>query len=306
MDISDLHTFLRVVDLGSLSGVARERNVPVSQVSRAITRLEALHKTRLLHRSTHGLSLTDEGQTVADYGRRISAALRDMADDIAPSGVLRGSLRVAVSAAMAHYVIAPSLAGLLALHPQLEIDLLADDRFVDLARDGVDLAIRTGKVADTLVARQIGLHDRRLYASPSYLAAHGQPVRVADLAMHRLITNSVAPELNRWLFKAEGADGQPSSDANTAPVELVVHGQVRANSTGVAMTMALHGLGIVRGNTAICAPLVERGQLVPVLADWVQDQSVPIYAVMLPERYRSPKVRAAIDYWMQWFAAESA
>ena len=74
MDFADLHLFLRVAELGSLSGVARERDVPVSQISRAITRLEAQHKTRLLHRSTHGLSLTDEGQTMVDYGKRISTS----------------------------------------------------------------------------------------------------------------------------------------------------------------------------------------------------------------------------------------
>ncbi len=297
MDFADLHLFLRVAELGSLSGVARERGVPVSQISRAITRLEAQHKIRLLHRSTHGLSLTDEGQTMLDYGKRISTSMQDLADDIAPSGVLRGTLRVAVSAAMAHYVIAPSLIGLLALHPQLQVELMADDRAVDLAREGADIAIRSGQIADSLVAREIGRQDRRLYAAPGYLARWGQPSSVADLAQHRLITNSVIPAFNHWPFD--------SPDAVTQPSVFHASGQLRANSTAVMMTMALQGLGIVRGSSVICAPLVKQGLLLPVLADLVHKEVLPIYAVMLAERHRSPKVRAAIDYWLQWFAREA-
>ena len=297
MDFADLHLFLRVVELGSLSGVARERDVPVSQISRAITRLEAQHKTRLLHRSTHGLSLTDEGQTLLDYGKRISSSLQDLADDIAPCGVLRGTLRVAVSAAMAHYVIAPSLLGLLALHPQLQVELLADDRAVDLAREGADIAIRSGHIADSLVAREIGRQDRRLYATPDYLARWGQPTSVADLANHRLITNSVVPAFNQWPFYGAVA-GAPHSIFHA-------NGQLRANSTAVMMTMALQGLGIVRSSSVICAPLVSQGLLLPVLGDLVHSEVLPIYAVMLAERHRSPKVRAAIDYWLLWFAREA-
>ena len=297
MDFADLHLFLRVAELGSLSGVARERNVPVSQISRAITRLEAQHHTRLLHRSTHGLSLTDEGQTMVDYGKRIGTSLQDLADDIAPSGVLRGTLRVAVSAAMAHYVIAPSLLGLLALHPQLQVELMADDRAVDLAREGADIAIRSGHIADSLVAREIGRQDRRLYATPDYLARWGQPTSVADLANHRLITNSVIPAFNQWPFY--------SPDAGAPPSIFHASGQLRANSTAVMMTMALQGLGIVRSSSVICAPLVSQGLLLPVLGNLVHSEVLPIYAVMLAERHRSPKVRAAIDYWLLWFAREA-
>lgn len=297
MNFADLHLFLRVAELGSLSGVARERDVPVSQISRAITRLEAQHKTRLLHRSTHGLSLTDEGQTMVDYGKRISTSLQDLTDDIAPSGVLRGTLRVAVSAAMAHYVIAPSLLGLLTLHPQLQVELMADDRAVDLAREGADIAIRSGHIADSLLAREIGRQDRRLYASPDYLTRYGQPSCVADLANHRLITNSVIPAFNHWPFYSSSDDARPT----------IFHasGQLRANSTAVMMTMALQGLGIVRSSSVICAPLIKQGLLRPVLSDLVYSEVIPIYAVMLQERHRSPKVRAAIDYWLQWFAAAS-
>lgn len=292
MDLDDLHTFSRVVELGSLSAAARERDVPVSQISRSLTRLEAQHKVRLLHRSTHALSLTEAGQSLLEHGKKMLASYAQFEADVGDHKQVTGVVNLGVSAAMAQYVIIPSLASLAQRHPQLSMELHVDDRVVDMAQHGIDLAIRTGDPgSDVLVARKIGEHGRRLYASPIYIAAHGAPSSLDELQQHRLITNSVQPLLNRWPFVSNGQT-----------VIHVARGHYRANSTGMMMNMVLQGLGLVRGNTAICEPMVSRGQLVRVLDDIVDCQTVPINAVMLQERHRAPKIRACIEFFAQWLS----
>ena len=291
MDLSDVQTFQRVVELGSLSAAARERDVPVSHISRVITRLEALHKVRLLHRSTHALSLTEAGQTLLDHGKSMLISLADLQADFAANQAdISGTVHMGISPAMAQYVIVPSLPDLAKRYPQLGVELHADDRSVDIVRQGLDLTIRTGPLgSDNLVARPIGEHGRRLYAAPAYARQFGLPQAVVDLQQHKVITNSVVPAYNRWPFVVDGK-----------LLVVTPRGFYRANSTGVIMTMALQGLGIVRGNTAICEPLVARGELVRVLDNVVQYEAVPINAVMLQERHRAPKVRACIEFFAQW------
>ncbi len=291
MDLDDVALFTRVAELGSLSAVARERNAPVSLVSRAVSRLEALHQVRLLHRSTHGLSLTEPGLALLEHGKRMLLSLADLEAEFASNQAqISGTVHIGVSPAMATYVIVPSLHALAERHPQLSIELHVDDRAIDIARQGIDFAIRTGPLgSDNLVARVIGQHGRRFYATPGYLKRYGTPRTVADLDTHRLITNSVIPAFNRWPFIVNGQ-----------VVEYQPRGHYRASSTGIMMRMALEGLGIVRGNTAICDPLVHSGALVYVLNDIVESPVVPINAVMLQERHRSPKVRLCIDFFAQW------
>jgi DNA-binding transcriptional LysR family regulator len=295
MDLQDIALFIRVAELGSLSAAARERDVPVSQVSRALARLEAGRQLRLLHRTTHALSLTEAGQALLEHGRRMLQSWADFDAEVGDANQVSGTVQLAVSAAMAQYVIVPSLPQLAKRHPQLGVELHVDDRIVDMAREGIDLAIRTGVPGtDRLVARQIGQHGRKLYAAPSYLRAYGQPKDVAALEQHRLITNSAQPALNRWPFNVRGQ-----------AVVHVARGHWRANSTNMMMNMALLGMGIVRGNTAICEPLVASDKLALVLDKLVHNDEVPIYAVMLQERHRAPKIRACIEFFAQWLAGEA-
>jgi DNA-binding transcriptional LysR family regulator len=265
MDLSDLHTFTRVVELGSLSGAARESDVPVSQISRSLARLEALHKVRLLHRSTHALSLTEAGQSLLEHGKRMLESYAQFEADVSDGAEISGMVKLAASPAMAQYVIVPSLESLAQKYPQLAVELNVDDRAVDMAQQGIDLAIRTGDPgSDNLVARKIGEHGRRLYATPGYIAAHGMPQSLEDLAQHHLITNSAQPILNRWPFIINGQR-----------ITHIARGHYRANSSDSVMAMAFAGLGIVRSNTAICEPMVARGQLVRVMESQVDCQTVP-------------------------------
>lgn len=294
LTFDDLKLFARVAALGTLSAVAREREVPVSQVSRALSRIEKTSGVKLVNRSTHALSMTPEGETFLAYCHRITGSLDELEGEFsAKTREANGVVRVAASTVMAQYRIVPSLPGLHARHPRVQVELEVSDRLSDIARDGIDIAIRTtSHLADTLVARQIGTHGRALYATPGYLAAAGTPSHPDDLAQHRLITNSAATHLNTWPFVVDGR-----------PVKLAAQGFWRTNDTAVAASMVLMGLGIGRLSTIAAEPLVRERQLVPVLPAWVDQQQSPVYALTAGTRHRLPKIKACLDYWAEWFAA---
>ncbi len=296
LTLDDFALFARVAELGNLSAVARERDVPTSQVSRALTRIEAQCGARLVHRSTHGLSLTDEGLAVAAHGTQLLAQAQILEAELDERrGDPSGLVRVATSPVMA-LLLLPGLGPLLDRHPRLRVEIAADDRLVDMARDGIDIAIRTGTPThDGLVARPIGQHTRGLYATPAYLRQHGEPTHPDDLARHRLIANSASPVLNRWPFLVDGVER-----------EIKVTGTLRTDNTGTVLAMALAGLGVARLNRDVAAAHVAAGHLVPLLAEHVPITPNPVYAVMLPDRQRLPKVRVCVDHFAAWMGEVSA
>ena len=287
-----MHLFARVAERGTLSAVARERDVPVSQISRSLSRIEKACGARLIHRSTHGLSLTPEGQTFNDYCRRMIGTLDELEGEFAgKSREVSGLVRVAASTVVAQYQLVPSLAGLGLRHPRLRVELEVGDRLLDMARDGIDIAIRTvSNLPDTVVARQIGTLGRALYASHAYVAAHGLPTHPDGLAEHKLITNNTVTMLNQWPFVIKGK-----------PIEYAAEGRWRTNDTNMGATMVLQGLGIGRLATLVGDVLVRQKLLVPVLEKCVDLRPVPVYAVTAGGRHRLPKIKACIDYWAEWF-----
>lgn len=294
--LDDIALFVRVAELGTLSAAARERNIPVSQVTRSLARLEADCGARLMHRSTHGLSLTDEGDTVLAHGRRLLETAGELDGEL--SGRVSGPsgwVRVSVSLVVAETVIAPSLAGLYERHPQLHIDLIADDRVADLARDGIDIAIRAGELDnDSLVARRLGHFGRMVVASPSYLERFGTPRTLSDLERHRLIAYTANPQMNRWPLSGDDKAG-----------DFHAHGHTRSNNITLTLALVRQGAGIGRVMDLLAFPLIRSGELVALLQDKIDSQSVPIHALMLQERHRLPKVRACIDYWAEWLSRQA-
>ena len=292
LQFDEMALYARVAELGSLSAAARERDVPVSQVSRTLARLEKACGARLMHRSTHGLSLTDEGRTFLEYGRRALLAMEELEGEFAArSGEPSGLVRVAASTVVAQYQLVPSLAGLAERHPRLQVELEVGDRLVDLTRERIDISIRTApNLPDTVVARQIGTLGRALYAAPAYARSRGLPARPEQLAGHTLVTNSAVTVLNEWPFRVDG-------EAWT----FAAQGQWRANDTNMAAAMVLQGLGIGRLATLVGDVLVQQGLLLPVLAEFVDLGPVPVYAVTAGRRHRLPKIQACLDYWSEWF-----
>lgn len=289
LTVDDFALFARVAELRNLSAVARERDVPASQVSRALGRIERACGVRLVHRSTHGLSLTEEGDALASHGQQLLSTAHALDAELDERrGEPTGLVRLATSQSMA-LVLVPTLGELLNRWPRLRLEVAADDRLVDLARDGFDIAVRTGSPAnDGLVARPLGHHGRAIYASPAYLDRHGEPATPQDLSAHRLIGNSASPNLNHWPFVV---DGQPH--------DIKVNGSVRTDNTGIVLAMALAGLGIARINRLVAGPFEASGQLRRLLQQHTPDPHTPIYAVMLPDRHRLPKVRVLVAHLEQ-------
>jgi DNA-binding transcriptional LysR family regulator len=297
LQLDDVAMFTRIAELGTLSAAARERNCPVSQITRSLSRLESACGARLIHRSTHGLSLTEEGQTMLAYGRRVLDATAELGSELGgrisgPSGWVR----VSVSFVIAETVIAPSLDGLYRRYPNLHIELRVDDRLADLARDGIDIAVRAGGLAsETLVARRIGGFGRTVVASPAYLKRFGTPRKVAELDAHHLIGYTANPDMNRWPLRSSCDDAA-----------YHVRPSTRSDNVALILTLARAGVGVGRLMDLLAAPLIRRGELVPLLQDEIDSQDVPIHALMLQERHRLPKIRACIDYWARWLRKVSA
>ncbi|MGH1360674.1 MAG: LysR family transcriptional regulator [Burkholderiaceae bacterium] len=293
LHIADLQILIRVAELGTLSAAAQERNVPVSQISRAITRLESGFKVRLVNRSTHGLSVTPEGELFLGHARRMVETLDDLSAELdTRSRSVSGLVRLSVSQVMGHLQVIPSMPELLEKYPELRIEIVANDSMVDLSTEGVDIALRTSMlVNENLVARELGEYGRAVYASPRYLEMFGTPDTPDELRGHRCITLSSINALNKWRFKV-----------GRRFTEISIDGFHRVNSTAMAMSMVQSGLGLARLNTSLVGPALEAGEIVKVLADFQDPTRFPIYGVMLPDRHRLPKTRACLEHFQRLFA----
>lgn len=296
LSLDDFSLFAQLASAQSLSTVARERNVAASHMSRSLARMEAQCGLRLMHRTTHSLSLTDEGEVFLEYAQRILAEHRQLQNSFASrSRSVVGTVRLSISQILAEYVLIPRLGKLRALHPELKLDLHLDDRLVSMADEAMDIVVRAGVApAQTAVARNLGNHGRALYASPGYLKKHGVPRAPADLQLHSLISNTTSITHNQWTF-----------EENAVVISLAVQGQLRVNSSAAVVSLALAGAGIARINDVIGRELVAQGRLKPVLARHTVSDVYSIDAVILAERHRAPKIRATIDYLQVCFAAFS-
>lgn len=294
LTLDDFALFARIAALQSLSAAGRERNVSASQVSRALARIESECAMRLAHRTTHGLSLTDDGELFLEHAQRILLEHESLRDNLGGRRrTVSGMVHVGVSQLLAEHVLIPQMAVLRAAHPQLSVNLHLDDRLVALAEEGIDITVRAGVApADTMIARHLGSHGRALYASPQYLKKHGAPRTPADLEAHTLIGNTASPSHNRWEFIVDGI-----------PVSRLVAAQLRANSSSAVVSLVLAGCGIARINDVLGAQLVSQGRLRPVLARHGVAGEHHIHAGVLAARQRAPKIRATMDYLLACFSA---
>jgi DNA-binding transcriptional LysR family regulator len=288
LSFDDLRLFARVAALGTLSAVARERNVPVSQISRGLQRIEATYNAQLILRTTHGLSLTPEGEILLGYAHRILGDVDPLDAELGQTrDRVTGLVRVSMSTVIAQHLMVDSLPALHARHPELRVDFRVDDALIDMAREGIDIAIRTGEPqTDTLVMRRLGLLHRRLYASPTYLQTRGTPQSVNDLRSHDLITHSQHEYLNIW----------PTQDETP----FRASGPFSSDNAATMTSMCIAGLGIARIPSLVAAPLIAQGKLQSVLINQINDTPTTVSAFMLAGRHRLPKIRACIDHWAQW------
>jgi DNA-binding transcriptional LysR family regulator len=284
-------TFVRCVEAGSFSAVALEANTSQPTVSRQVAALEEHLGCLLFQRTTRSLTLTDEGRTYYDLAlAALDAAAQAEAAVGKRRGRVAGRLRLACAGVFGRLHVIPRLGAFMVRFPELDIDLVMQDRTTDLVEEGVDLALRVGRSEDAaVIARRIGLSRRVVVAAPGYLAAHGRPAHPHDLRAHRCILYGGLAAGPSWSFaSAEG------------PVRVEISGKLRIDNTEGVRAAALNGLGVayvpvwhfVDGE-------IESGRLEVLLRDF-EPPALPISAVWPSRRLMSPKVRAAVDF----FAAE--
>ena len=197
--IGALSAFVRVTETGSFSAVARETNASQSAVTRQIASLEQHFEVRLFHRTTRRLSLTDDGEALLGHARHLLESAEEMEASLGRQGrSLAGLVRVGVSVAGARF-LAARLPVLAARHPGLRIELVVRDQFSDMIEERLDLAVRSGDIADvSLVARRVGQLGRAVVAAPIYLERHGAPSTPSDLAAHECLVHDIGPDFHIW------------------------------------------------------------------------------------------------------------
>src|SRR5262245_24017900 len=283
---SEMTAFVRVVDAKGFSAAAPGLGLTPSAVSKLVTRLETRLGVRLLQRTTRALHLTAEGEVFYGAARRIIGEIETLETQITgQTGTPQGLLRVTTSLSFATHQLAPVLAEFLVRHPLVQLDLLPTDRVVDIIDEGIDIAIRIGRLADTsFMARKIGEDKRLICAAPSYLARHGTPQKPDELRRHNCIVSRDHAHLNRWSFKVDGQ-----------PVEIDVRGRVAVTEGEAQMQLALQGIGIVRLTRLTLTQAIRDGTLVPLLGGFSAEEAVAIHAVYPHRRHLAPKVPAFVN-----------
>jgi DNA-binding transcriptional LysR family regulator len=290
-ELEAIPIFLKVAELESFSGAARQLGLPNATVSAAVRQLEQMLGTRLLQRTTRRVQMTQEGEAfylrsreVLDEVDSLRGMFRSGAD------VLTGRLRVDMSVMMATKLVLPRLGEFMAKHPQLTIDLGTADRRVDLIREGYDCVLRAGVLLDSsLVARPLGSYRQVNCASPAYLAQYGTPQRLDDLVQHRLIHYDA--QLGGSAPAWEWFDG---AQPHYAPVGSAL----TVNGTASYEAACLAGLGLIQVPRAGLREHFDAGRLVEVLPDY-QPAPMPL-AFVYPTRRHVPARAVA---FMDWVAA---
>ncbi|WP_336726988.1 LysR family transcriptional regulator [Achromobacter ruhlandii] len=296
--LGDMRLFVETAALGSLSAAGRKLGLSAAAASARLIKLETALRTRLFHRSTRQLRLTEEGRL---YLAHCGIALRaiDDAEAALQAGqhAVRGKLRISASADFGRNMLNHWLEEFSAAHPELKLALTLSDSLSNLQQDDVDLAIRFGKPQDgTLVARHLAPNWRVLCASPDYIARHGEPRHPEDLARHDFIVLvTAAGPLNEFHFSRHG---KPASF--TVPLERAWE----TNDGALARQWAIAGHGIARKTLWDAADDLRAGRLKMLLPDYVVAED-GVHAVFHGNRYMAPRVRRLLDFLVERFSHAS-
>jgi DNA-binding transcriptional LysR family regulator len=286
-----MQTFVRVVETGGFSAVARERNTSQSSVSKQIAALENSLGVKLLTRTTRSLTLTEEGEQYFEEVRRLVAEVAEAEARLRHGEEqLRGILRVAAPVAFGLRVLMPHVRSFLKLHPNIKIDLKLNDNVIDLVEQGIDIAVRITHLPDSgLIARRIGESRAVLIASRSYIASLLEnmtlPKTPDDLRMHACIVYTERTTKNAWTFI--NAQGEKFS--------VSVSGPLQSNSSEAIRSAVMNGLGIGYAPTWIFEDEIKSGEMQVLLPEW-PIPSLPIHLVCPSQRRQTAKVRAFSDH----------
>jgi DNA-binding transcriptional LysR family regulator len=288
--INGLHTFIRVVETGSFSAVAREENSSQSAVTRQVAQLEEHFGVRLFHRTTRKLSLTDEGQDLVGRARHLLEEAEDLEDTFGkdggtPTGVVR--IGIPVGAAI---LMVPEFTSLLSKYPGLSIDLVVSEQMEDMVVERLDLALRFGQSPDTsLVSRALANLGSAPVAAPAYLERYGAPEHPSDLTKHTCIVHERGPDTAHWGFT--GPDGA---------VDVEITGAFRSNNTLVVRQAALSGYGIAMLGDPLTINDIRSGRLYRLLPDYTMARR-PVFVVYPSRRHLAQRTRVVIDFLIESF-----
>src|SRR6201984_75148 len=293
--LTGLELFAKVAAAGSLSAAARAMGLSQTMVTKHLAALEGRLGAKLFHRTTRKLSITEAGRRYLETAERILTDLEAADAAIAAERVEpRGLLRLNVPVVFGTHQIAHLLPEFARLHPHVTVELGLNDRRVDLAEEGWDLAIRIGNLSDSsLVARRLAPCRMTVCASPAYLKSHGTPHTAADLKQHNCLGYTLAQAgSHRWVM------------GRRSEVSVPISGNLRANNGDALLAAAIAGQGIVQQPTFIVADALRSGELVRLTLDHPPTEQLAVHAAYLPDRYPPAKVRAFIDFLASQFAPE--
>jgi len=284
-DLLALQTFIRIADGGSLSAAARATGRSLPAVSRSLVQLEAGLGVRLLHRTTRRIHLTDAGAQYLERCRRILAELDEANASVSQLGIsLAGPITVTAPVLFGQAHVAPVVAEFLGMHPGVSASLVLSDSIHNIVEEGIDLAVRIGRLQDSgLVARKLGEVRRVACASPGYLKRRGTPKTPQDLARHNCLHFGALSPTHYWEFHDAGKSRQ-----------LRVQGNFSSNQGAPVIDAARAGLGIASVLSYQVQELVAKGELRVILQRY-EAPGIPVSAVLPPGRLQPARVRALAD-----------
>ncbi|WP_407730102.1 LysR substrate-binding domain-containing protein [Pseudomonas helleri] len=282
----DLRVFLTVVRKGGFAAAAEELGLSPAYVSKRIQILETTLGSRLLHRTSRRVALTDDGERVQRWAVRILDDVQQLQDELSEAHTApRGRLHLCSSFGFGRNHVAPAISLLAEQYPELEIRLDVFDRVVDIVHEGFDLEIHVGDdIAGQHIGRRLVTNNRVLCASPDYLKRRGVPESLQDLQQHDCL---VLKERDNafGIWQLQGPEGEAS---------VRVSGPLSSNSGEIVLQWALDGRGVLLRSMWDVKPLLQQGRLVQVLADY--RQSADVWAVYPTRLANSGKLRVCVEF----------
>jgi DNA-binding transcriptional LysR family regulator len=284
--LAAMEAFVLVVDTGSFSAAARRLNVGQPAVSKMVAQLEDRLGVKLLMRTTRGLTATEAGLNFYERARR-SIEEADEAELFARTAgsSLTGRLRICAAVTFARIHVIPRLPEFLARHPDLEIEMVLDDRNIDLVQEGIDVALRMGRLVDsTLTARRIASSPHAVLATPSYFARSGEPAKPSDLAGHEAVIYDQLGGGPAWAFQRDGAQ-----------IGVTLKGRLRVSAAEGLRAAVLANVGLAIVSEWMFAPEIADGTVKVVLKDWQLPQ-IDLWAVFPAGRAVTAKARTFTEF----------
>ncbi len=292
MNIDHLRLFIRIANLNNISQAGDELGLSPAVASAHINKLEKELGTRLVHRTTRRVSLTEDGQAFLPHAEDVLSSVAAAEASVGMgNSTPAGTLRITAPASFGRMHLMPNIKGFMQAYPNLNIDCRFSDSIVDLVEGGFDIAIRNAELrSSSLIAKKLAPDKRILCAAPSYIAEFGEPQSPQELQLHQcLILNG----LDNWQFEAP--DGIQTIHAK---------GRFRTDNGEAVRDACAQGLGITINSTWSAYEFLQRGELVHVLKDYPLASGTAIWAVYPSSRQLAPKVRAFIDFFAQTFNGE--